>query len=171
MSYQNTPEKSGSLYSQTKSENSLKVVTFLLSNEIYGIDIMQSQEIIKMQPMTPIPNSLDFVLGVINLRGKVIPIIDLKKRFNLMSSEEAYAGIIIVKLRDTVVGITIDKIVKVIDIPVSKIQPPPTMIAGIGKEYISGVARTSEEQLIILLDIDKLLSFEEKEALSTTANM
>ena len=147
------------------SERSVKLVTFELAKEMYGIDIMQSQEIIKMQPMTPIPNSLDFVEGVINLRGKVIPIINLKKRFQLMSTDRSDSGIIIVKLQDTTIGITIDKIAKVIDIPADHILPPPSVVAGIGREYISGVARDKDEKLIILLDIDKLLSFEEKQEL------
>ncbi len=146
-------------------EKTVKLVTFELAEEMYGIDIMQSQEIIKMQPMTPIPNSLDFVEGVINLRGKVIPIINLKKRFQLMSSERSDSGIIIVKLAETTVGITIDKIAKVIDIPASKILPPPSVVAGIGREYITGVARDADEKLIILLDIDKLLTFEEQQEL------
>lgn len=149
-------------------EKTVKLVTFELAEEMYGIDIMQSQEIIKMQPMTPIPNSLDFVEGVINLRGKVIPIINLKKRFQLMSSEKSDSGIIIVKLAETTVGITIDKIAKVIDIPASKILPPPSVVAGIGREYITGVARDADEKLIILLDIDKLLTFEEQQELEQT---
>lgn len=150
------------------SDKTVKLVTFELAGEMYGIDIMQSQEIIKMLPMTPIPNSLDFVEGVINLRGKVIPIINLKKRFQLMSQEQGASGIIIVKLRDTTVGITIDKIAKVIDIPSDKILPPPSVVAGIGREYITGVARSEDEHLIILLDIDKLLTIEEKQELEAS---
>jgi purine-binding chemotaxis protein CheW len=151
------------------ADKTVKLVTFVLANEMYGIDIMQSQEIIKMQPMTPIPNSLDFVEGVINLRGKVIPIINLKKRFHLLSSYEGDKGIIIVKLQDTTVGITIDRIAKVIDIPAGNILPPPSVVAGIGREYITGVARADDEKLIILLDIDKLLSYEEKQELENVS--
>ncbi len=150
---------------EVKDDTTKQLVTFVLANEKYGIDIMQTQEIIKMERMTPIPNSLEFVEGVINLRGNVIPIIDLKKRFNLIGGEEKSKGIIVVRLDDMVMGVLIDGVSKVISIPSSQILPPPPVVAGIGREYISGVGKDADNNLLIILDINKLLSFEEIESL------
>jgi len=146
-----------------EGEKSIDLVTFYLANEKYGIDIMQTDEIIRMERLTPIPNSLDFVEGVINLRGNVIPIIDLKKRFNIFGGTEKSGNIIVLKLVDTTLGILIDRINKVMKIPASKILPPPLVVAGIGREYITGVGKDEDDQLLIILDINKLLSYEELE--------
>lgn len=148
---------------QTKDEKIKQLVTFVLADEKYGIDIMQTQEIIKMERLTPIPNALEFVEGVINLRGNVIPIIDLKKRFNLIGGEEKSKGIIVVRLSDMVIGVMIDGVSKVMSIPSSQIQPPPPVVTGIGREYITGVGKDSDGNLLIILDINKLLSYEEIE--------
>ncbi len=150
-------------------ERQKQLVTFMLANEKYGIDIMQTQEIIKMERMTPIPNSLDFVEGVINLRGNVIPIIDLKKRFNLIGGSDKSSGIIVVRLEDMVMGVMIDGVSKVMSIPSSQIQPPPPVVSGIGREYISGVGKDDSGQLLIILDINKLLSYEELENIKETS--
>ncbi len=154
-----------------KDDKIKQLVTFMLAGEKYGIDIMQTQEIIKMERITPIPNSLEFVEGVINLRGNVIPIIDLKKRFNLIGGEEASRGIVVVRLVDLVMGVIIDGISKVISIPMSQILPPPPVVAGIGREYISGVGRDSDDNLLIILDINKLLSFEEIESIRDASSI
>ncbi|HEO64825.1 MAG TPA: chemotaxis protein CheW [Spirochaetes bacterium] len=151
-----------------RDEKVKQLVTFILANEKYGIDIMQTQEIIKIEKMTPIPNALDFVEGVINLRGNVIPIIDLKKRFNLIGGEEQNKGIIVVRLDDMVLGVMIDGVSKVISIPSSHILPPPPVVSGIGREYITGVGKDDQEKLLIILDINKLLSFEEIEMIRET---
>ena len=152
-----------------KDDKIKQLVTFVLANEKYGIDIMQTQEIIKMERMTPIPNSLDFVEGVINLRGNVIPIIDLKKRFYLVGGEEKSKGIIVVRLEDMVLGVMIDGVSKVMSIPSSHILPPPPVVSGIGREYITGVGKDENDNLLIILDINKLLSFEEMEKLKESS--
>lgn len=145
--------------------SSVQLVTFLLGNAEYGIDIMQAQSIIKMDKITLIPNAPDFVEGVINLRGNVIPVIDLKKRFHLEEGDgEKNSGIIIVKVGGVEMGIIIDAISKVIYLSEENMQPPPPVFAGIGQKYIKGVGRL-EDRLLIILDLDKLLSFEEQEAL------
>jgi purine-binding chemotaxis protein CheW len=148
---------------EVKDDKIVQLVTFVLASERYGIDIMKTREIMKMVSVTPIPNSIDFVEGVINLRGSVIPIIDLKKRFNLYNSEEKCTGMIILRLDDMEIGIMIDKVAKVISILASRILPPPPVVAGIGREYINGVAREDDESLLIVLDINKILSYEEVE--------
>ncbi len=106
-------------------EDSTNLVTFRLGNGEYAIDIMQAKEIIKMEKITLIPNAPEFVEGVINLRGNIIPIIDLKKRFNLEETEgDKNTGIIIVKIEDVDMGIIIDAISKVVSISNSDIPTP-----------------------------------------------
>lgn len=144
-------------------EKTITLVTFILSGEKYGIDIMQTNEIIKMEKITPIPNTMEFVEGVINLRGNIIPIIDLKKRFNLYSGENQANNIVVLKLEDMTIGIMIDAINNTISLSRDQILPPPPVVSGIGREYISGVARDEKDKLLILLDINKLVSYEEIE--------
>lgn len=160
-----TTQNSEKSAKDVKDERQKQLVTFMLANEKYGIDIMQTQEIIKMERMTPIPNSLDFVEGVINLRGNVIPIIDLKKRFNLVGGADLSKGIIVVRLDEIVLGVMIDGVSKVISLPNSEILPPPPVVSGIGREYITGVGKDESGSLLIILDINKLLSFEEIEVI------
>ena len=138
-------------------ENSINLVTCKLGNNEYAIDIMQAKEIIKMEKITLIPNAPDYVEGVINLRGNIIPIVDLKKRFNLEENDgEKNTGIIIVKIDDVDMGIIIDAISKVVSIATSNIQPPPPMLSGIGQKYIKGVAKL-EDKLLVVLDLEKLI--------------
>ena len=134
------------------------LVTFRLGTGEYAIDIMQAKEIIKMEKITLIPNAPDFVEGVINLRGNIIPIIDLKKRFSLEeASGDKNTGIIIVKIDDIDMGIIIDSISKVVSIATADIQAPPSMLSGIGQKYIKGVGKL-EDKLLVVLDLEKLFS-------------
>ncbi len=145
----------------------LSLVTFKISSELYGIDIMDVMEIIRLCEVTPIPNSPDFIDGVINLRGDIIPIVDLKKRFNFeeksfTEEEELLRGIIIIHANDLRIGIIIDQVYRVINISRDEIKPPPQMITGIGAEYIQGVVKLEEDDiLLILLNIKKLFSKKE----------
>lgn len=142
-------------------EESTNLVAFRLGSGEYAIDIMQAKEIIKMEKITLIPNAPYFVEGVINLRGNIIPIIDLKKRFNLEESEgDKNTGIIIAKIEDVDMGIMIDSVSKVVSISNSDIQPPPSMLQGIGQRYIKGVGKL-EDKLLVVLDLDKLFTNEE----------
>ncbi len=151
---------------EEKEDKIKQFVTFWIVGERYAVDIMQTQGINKIEMLTPIPNSMDFVEGVINLRGDVIPIINLKKRFNLVDNEEEESdNIIVILLDDMILGVKIDGISRVISLPQSRIFPPPPVVAGIGREYISGVGRDEENKLLIILDINKLLSYEEIEAI------
>ncbi|ACN84734.1 putative chemotaxis signal transduction protein [Brachyspira hyodysenteriae WA1] len=131
---------------------------------------MQAKEIIKMEKITLIPNAPDFVEGVINLRGNIIPIIDLKKRFNLEETEgDKNTGIIIVKIEDVDMGIIIDSISKVVSISNSDIQPPPPMLSGIGQKYIKGVGKL-EDKLLVVLDLEKLFTTDEEEEETASAD-
>lgn len=152
-----------------KNEDTLQIVTFFLAEEKYGVDIMVADGIENISRITPIPNSLDFVEGVLNLRGEVIPIINLKKRFNLIGGNDNPELYLTLSLEDNMkIGVLIDSLDKVESIPYDQIQPPPPVITGIGREYISGVTNDSNDNLVIILDINKLLSYEELESLKET---
>ena len=143
----------------------ISFVTFKISNESYAIDIMEVNEIVKLLEITPIPNAPDFVDGIITLRGEIIPIVDLNKRFNFAPREyteedELYRAIVIIRVQDMTIGILIDQVNRVIPIDSSQIQAPPQMIAGIGAEYISGVVK-QKDNLFVILDIQKLFSKKE----------
>lgn len=156
--------------SRAELEDSTNLVTFRLGSGEYAIDIMQAKEIIKMEKITLIPNAPDFVEGVINLRGNIIPIIDLKKRFNLEEIEgDKNTGIIIVKIEDVDMGIIIDSISKVVSISNSDIQPPPPMLSGIGQKYIKGVGKL-EDKLLVVLDLEKLFTTDEEEETDSSEN-
>ncbi len=143
----------------------MSLVSFKISSEFYAIDIMEVNEIIRHTDITPIPNAPDFVEGVITLRGEIIPIVDLGKRFHfervsLSEDEELLKGIIIITVEGMTIGVIIDQVNRVVQINKSQIQPPPQMISGVGAEYIQGVVKM-EENLLVILDIKKLFSRKE----------
>ncbi|GAB6886666.1 chemotaxis protein CheW [Desulfothermus okinawensis JCM 13304] len=148
-----------------KHDQMLQLVSFKLGDEEFGVDIMQVQEIIRMQNITSVPNAPDFVEGVINLRGRVIPIIDLRKRFGLEEkSHDKATRIIVVKVEEITVGLVVDEVSEVLRIPIDTVEPPPPIVAGVESEYIKGVGKL-EDRLLILLDLTKTLSKEEKASL------
>jgi purine-binding chemotaxis protein CheW len=143
----------------------LQLVSFKLREEEFGVNILQVQEIIRMQEITNVPNAPDFVEGVINLRGRVIPIVDLRKRFGLEAKEHSKATRIIVVMIDQVtVGLIVDEVSEVLRIPEDTVEPPPPIVAGIEADYIKGVGKL-EDRLLILLDLNKILSQEERSSL------
>lgn len=151
--------------SMTDRDTQIQLVTFQISEELYGIDIMDVKEIVRVQDIRPIPNAPGYVEGLFNLRGEIIPIISLHKRFHLKKAqlgddEELLSGFIIIDLDGMKLGVIIDKVERVVSIDGSAIQPPPQMITGIGSEYIQGVVNR-EEGYLILLDIRKLFSAKE----------
>ena len=132
-----------------------QLVTFQLGEELYGINIMDVKEIVRVQSIRPIPNAPSYVEGIFNLRSEIIPIINLHKRFHikkLISSEEdeLLSGFVILDIDGMKLGIIIDRISRVITIEDDEIQPPPQMLTGIGAEYIRGVVRQEQGYLIIL---------------------
>ncbi|MGB8955603.1 MAG: chemotaxis protein CheW [Tumebacillaceae bacterium] len=145
----------------------IKVIVFRLVDEEYGVEVNQVRSIEKMQSITRVPRTPDFVKGVINLRGVVTPVIDLKTRFNL--GEEAYTDstrMIIVAVDDMEVGLIVDAANDVIDIPVNVIELPPSVVGGINANYLRGVAKL-QDRLLIMLNLDKVLSNEEIQAMSS----
>ena len=136
----------------------LQLVTFNISQEEFGVDILKVQEIIRTMEITKVPRSPDFVEGVINLRGKVIPIIDLRMRFGMESRpHDSQTRIIVIELSGMIVGFVVDSVSEVLRIPASTVEPPPAVVSGIESEYISGVGKL-DDRLLILIDLDKLLT-------------
>ena len=154
----------GGLNKKAKVENDdlLKLVTFQLGEELYGVEIMDVDQIVRVQDVRPIPNAPYYVEGIFNLRSEIIPVISLHKRFHLKKAsldegDEFLGGFIIIKVENNKIGIIIDRVARVVDVKKEEIQPPPQMIAGIGAEYINGVVRRDPGYLIIL-DIHRLFN-------------
>lgn len=151
-------------------ETEIQFVVFKLGTEEYGIPITQVREINRLTTPTKIPKSPSFVEGVINLRGQIIPIVDLKKRFDLELTEySGEARVMVVEIKDQVCGIIVDEVSEVLRMATASIEPPPGMIANIDIEYIAGVGKVGE-RLLIILDINKLLTDEEQMALVDIGN-
>lgn len=143
----------------------LQLVTFSIGEEEFGVDILKVQEIIRTMEITKVPRAPAFVEGVINLRGKVIPIIDLRRRFGLQSrNHDKHTRIIVIEISNMIVGFVVDSVSEVLRIPANTVEPPPPVVAGLESEYISGVGKL-EDRLLILLDLDRLLSGEERSML------
>ncbi len=146
-----------------------QLVTFQLGEELYGIDIMDVQEIVRIQAVRQIPNAPSYVEGIFNLRGDIIPIINLHKRFHLKKADlseddHLLSGFVIIEINDMQLGIIIDKVSRVVTIQSAQIQPPPQMISGIGAEYIQGVVH-EEDHYLIILDIRRLFNPKELQQL------
>ena len=140
-----------------------QLVTFQLGEELYAINIMEVKEIVRVQEVRVLPNAPGYVEGIFNLRGEIIPIINLHKRFHLkkaFSSEEdeLLSGFIIIEVDSMKLGVIIDRISRVVAIEKENIQPPPQMLTGIGSEYIQGVVRQEEGGYLIILNIRDLFN-------------
>jgi len=134
-----------------------KYLTFHMGDEDYGIEIRYVTEIIGIQRITEVPDMPSFIKGVINLRGKVIPVMDVRARFNLPPREyDERTCIVVVQLNATSVGLVVDKVNEVADIPPENIEPPPRSTAGGSSEYIQGMGKMGE-RVKILLNVGKLL--------------
>ncbi|NCD25369.1 MAG: purine-binding chemotaxis protein CheW [Deltaproteobacteria bacterium] len=143
----------------------LQLVTFSIGDEEFGVEILKVQEIIRMLEITKVPKAPPFVEGVINLRGKVIPILDLRKRFGLDSrSHDKNTRIIVIEISSMIVGFIVDSVSEVLRLPANTVEPPPPVVAGLDSDYISGVGKL-EDRLLIMLDLNRLLSNEEQEKL------
>jgi len=142
--------------------DSRQLVTFQLGEELYGINIMDVKEIVRVQAIRGIPNAPIYVEGIFNLRSEIIPIINLHKRFHLRKlvtseEDELLSGFVILDIDGMKLGIIIDRISRVVTIEKENIQPPPQMFSGIGAEYIEGVVR-QEQGYLIILDIRDLFN-------------
>lgn len=136
-------------------------VTFFLENEKYGIKVMQVQEVLRITEIAPVPGAPDYVLGIINLRGNVVTVVDSRKRFGLPEKEtDDSTRIVIIEAGDTVVGIMVDSVAEVVDLRANDIETAPNVGTDESSKYIQGVSSQGQE-LLILVDVDKLLSDEE----------
>lgn len=143
----------------------LQLVTFHIGDEEFGVDILNIQGINRMVEVTKVPNAPDYVEGIINLRGKVIPIIDLRKRLGMSEKEyDKNTRFIVVEMKDKVIGFIVDSVNEVLRINKSITEPPPPMVSGIDSDFITAVGKL-EDRLLILLDIEKILSAREQEEL------
>lgn len=138
-----------------------KYLTFHIAGEDYGIDIVYVTEIIGIQKITEVPDMPDYVKGVINLRGKVIPVMDVRLRFHLPERDyDERTCIVVVDIEGTAVGLVVDQVNEVADIPEKDVEPPPRSSKGATSRYLKGMGKVGNE-VRILLSVDKLLQEEE----------
>ena len=134
-----------------------KYLTFALASEEYGLEILQVREIIGLMHITSIPNVPVFMKGVINLRGKIIPVVDLRLKFNMPGVEYTNETcIIVISVSDELVGIIVDRVCEVVDIPLQNIEPPPRLGSNIHVDFITGIGKIGEK-VKILLHIETVL--------------
>ena len=147
---------------EVKGIKNQQLVSFKIGSEEFGINIMNVQEIIRMQEITKVPQMPGFIEGILNLRGNVIPIVDLRKKFDLSEVEKTVdSRIIVVSMLGRIMGIIVDSVSEVLRMNEEQIQPPPSIISSIGQQYIKGVGKLGQNRLLIMLEIDKILSLEE----------
>ncbi|PJA95986.1 MAG: chemotaxis protein CheW [Ignavibacteriales bacterium CG_4_9_14_3_um_filter_34_10] len=153
---------------QKESQELLQLVSFNLGSEEFGIDILKVQEIIRLINITKVPNSPEFIEGVINLRGRVIPVIALRIKLGMEKIEYSNSTrIIVVEINNNTVGFVVDGVSEVLRIPANITEAPPSMVAGVDSEYITAVGKL-EDRLLILLDLEKILAINEHEMLKNT---
>lgn len=150
------------------SSSIIQLVSFELDKEEYGVDVLSVREIIRLPAITKMPNTPNYVEGIINLRGTVVPIISLRRRFSLMDAElDRRSRILVMEAGGALTGFIVDAVAEVIRISSTEIQPPPAVTFGnAAQEAITGVVNHAE-RLLIVLDLNRLFSEEEQELLGT----
>ena len=147
--------------SSLSKENQLQCVTFLIGKETYGVDVMQAKEIMYLMEITEVPNTSPFMKGVIDLRGLIVPLVDTRIKFKLEPKEyNEDTVIIILELKDRLIGIIVDSVSDVLSLSTDEIQDPEHFSNEIENDYVSGIAKI-DEKLIIILDVNKIFSMEE----------
>jgi len=135
-----------------------QLVVFELNDELYGLDVAQVQTIIPLQTIVAVPNTPPFVAGVVNLRGAVIPVVDLRTRFNLSRPQEEHKAVIIITVLDkTQAGLIVDQVTEVVKIPQEAIEPPASLLVNIETTYLRGIGKLGERP-IILLDLGQVFT-------------
>jgi len=148
------------------AEEIRQFAVFSLGREYYAVDIGVIKEIIRPMKITPVPGAPRFIEGVINMRGDVIPVMEMRKKFEVEGEREADPRLIIVKVEDQWVGLIVDSVTEVIRVPVSDIKPAPKVMGGEGARYLEGVCQHGDN-LVLLLKVDEILTGEEKVKLKT----
>ena len=152
------------------SEEVFQWVTFKLENEVYGVNVMQVQEVLRYTEIAPVPGAPDYVLGIINLRGNVVTVIDTRLKFGLMPAEVTDSSrIIIIEAEKQVVGILVDSVAEVVYLKASEIDPAPSVGTEESARFIQGVSNRKED-LLILVDLNKLLADNEWDEISQFAS-
>ena len=141
----------------------IQLVSFSLDEEEYGIDVLKVREIIRIPVITRVPNTPHYIDGVINLRGKIIPVISMRKKLGFAETEnDKQTRIIVMDVGDEPMGFTVDAVSEIIRVSASEIQPSPNVAASdVGQDYIAGVVN-QRERLLVLLDLERMFSAEEK---------
>jgi purine-binding chemotaxis protein CheW len=138
--------------------NELQLVVFDLATEYYGVDISDVREIIRMQSITRVPGMPEYLEGVLNLRGKISPVVDLRKRLNLkVTGQTKESRIVVLDIDNRDVGVIVDGVTEVLRIPVSSVEPPAQMLQSGNSIHLKGIAKI-QDKLIILLDMSSILS-------------
>lgn len=150
-----------------------KYLTFSLASEVYGLEVLKVHEIIGMMPITRVPKMPIFIRGIINLRGKLIPVIDMREKFVLIKQEDTVKTCIIVvqimeKEVPVTIGILVDAVAEVLDIAVNNIEPTPSFGSNVNTQFILGIGKIGEK-VVMLLDIEKILT--ETGAISSIADL
>lgn len=160
------PARSGSRTTGHREDHGGKFLTFFLAGEEYGLEILKVQEIIGMMEITPVPRTPEHIRGVINLRGKVIPIVDLRLKFGMEGAERtSETCIIVVEANRRQTGIVVDQVSEVLDILSEEIEDAPAFGADVRTDYILGIGK-SEGHVKLLLDIDRVLGEDGLDALA-----
>ena len=153
----------------TSSAPILQLVSFRLGDEHFGVEILKVREINRMLEITKVPHSPDFVEGVINLRGTLIPIIDLRKRFGLRTKDhDRLTRVVVAQVDGNTFGFVVDAVTGVSKIQASTVEAAPPIVAGVDAEYIQGVSK-SDDRLLILLDLERIFSAGEEKQLKKVA--
>ena len=147
----------------------LQLVSFKIGDEEFGVDILSVQEINRMSQITKVPNTPDFIEGVINLRGRIIPVIDLRVKLGMTRKDHGKnTRIVVVELKGQTIGFIVDEVSEVLRIPKNITEAPPEMVGGVNSDYITSIGKL-EDRLLILLDLEKILSTSEFNILETAA--
>lgn len=162
-------------FNRTRAAKGRKFLTFLMANEKYGLEILKVREIIGMMDITSVPTTPAFIRGVINLRGKVIPVVDLRLKFGMAAKEDGQRTCIIVvqisrSAKDLIMGIIVDEVSDVLDIDQDQIEPPPVFGGNIRTDFILGMGKV-DQKVVTMLDIDRVLTEHETTLIeSSTGN-
>lgn len=163
-----TLESRGMENTFSEVHGTMQLVSFKLGKELYGIEITKVREIILITEITRIPETPDFLKGLINLRSSVIPVIDLRIRFGLPEAELSdESRIMVIQACGKTIGIMVDAVSEVLRVKQEQIAPPPPTVTGLGRDYLSGLVKL-DERLLILLDIDKIFGEEEMTAIDSS---
>ncbi len=153
----------------SNAQTEQQLVVFGLAGEAYGVDIGTVREIIRMQDVTSVPHTPEFVSGVINLRGRITPVVDLRSRFGLPGQEITKdSRVVVVDIDGNDIGMIVDAVTEVLRISTAQIEPPPTVITTDGSDYIVGIARL-DSQLVLLLDLTRVLTLAQRAELEELA--